>query len=104
MTHAQPLFRYSIIPKRLKIYINCAIQLLVMSFRQNGMGFNSFMGRFGVAMAPFILLLDEIWKELPQVVLCCVAVVGAMVARSLSETRNRCLPETIEDVEQTTAK
>lgn len=64
------------------------------------MGFNSFMARFGVAVAPLILLLDDIWKELPQVVLCCVAVLGGTVARTLSETRNRCLPETIEDIEK----
>ncbi|KAG8014761.1 Solute carrier family 22 member 7 [Nibea albiflora] len=68
--------------------------------RQNGMGYNSFMARFGVAVAPLILLLDEVWKELPQVVLCCTAALGAIVARTLSETRNRCLPETIEDIEQ----
>ncbi|XP_051801932.1 solute carrier family 22 member 7-like [Acanthochromis polyacanthus] len=68
--------------------------------RQNGMGYNSFMGRFGVAVAPLILLLDEVWKDLPQAVLCCTAFLGAMVARTLAETRNRCLPETIEDVEQ----
>ncbi|XP_019215494.1 solute carrier family 22 member 7 [Oreochromis niloticus] len=68
--------------------------------RQNGMGYNSFMARFGVAMAPMILLLDGVWTELPQVVLCFVAVLGGIVARTLSETRNRCLPETIEDIEQ----
>ncbi|KAG7485086.1 solute carrier family 22 member 7-like [Solea senegalensis] len=68
--------------------------------RQNGMGYNSFMARFGVAVAPLILLLDDIWKELPQVVLCSIALLGGIVARMLSETRNRCLPETIEDVEQ----
>ncbi|XP_030584647.1 solute carrier family 22 member 7-like [Archocentrus centrarchus] len=68
--------------------------------RQNGMGYNSFMARFGVAVAPMILLLDEVWKELPQVVLCCLAVFGAIVASTLPETRNRCLPETIEDIEQ----
>ncbi|KAM9769970.1 uncharacterized protein ACNS7B_007035 [Menidia menidia] len=68
--------------------------------RQNGMGYNSFMARFGVAVAPLILLLDEFWKDLPQVVLCSVALLGGMVARTLAETRNRCLPETIEDIEQ----
>ncbi|XP_031613777.1 solute carrier family 22 member 7-like [Oreochromis aureus] len=68
--------------------------------RQNGMGYNSFMARFGVAVAPMILLLDDVWTELPQVVLCFVAVLGGIVARTLSETRNRCLPETIEDIEQ----
>lgn len=64
------------------------------------MGYNSFMGRFGVAVAPLITLLDEVWKDLPQVVLCSVAILGGMLARTLSDTRNRCLPETIEDIEQ----
>uniref|UniRef100_A0A4W6C003 Solute carrier family 22 member 7b, tandem duplicate 2 n=1 Tax=Lates calcarifer TaxID=8187 RepID=A0A4W6C003_LATCA len=67
--------------------------------RQNGMGYNSFMARLGVAVAPLILLLDDVWKELPQVVLCSTASLGAIVARTLSETRNRCLPETIEDID-----
>lgn len=64
------------------------------------MGYNSFMARFGVAVAPMILLLDEVWTELPQVIFCFVAVLGGIGARTLSETRNRCLPETIEDIEQ----
>lgn len=64
------------------------------------MGYNSSMARIGVAVAPLILLLDEVWKDLPQVVLCCTATLGAIMARTLSETRNRCLPETIEDIEQ----
>ncbi|XP_042340634.1 solute carrier family 22 member 7-like [Plectropomus leopardus] len=68
--------------------------------RQNGMGYNSFMARLGVAMAPLILLLDDVWKHLPQVVLCSAAALGGLVASTLSETRNRCLPETIEDIEQ----
>uniref|UniRef100_A0A8C6U2D3 Solute carrier family 22 member 7b, tandem duplicate 3 n=1 Tax=Neogobius melanostomus TaxID=47308 RepID=A0A8C6U2D3_9GOBI len=68
--------------------------------RQNGMGYNSFMARLGVALAPLVLLLDDVWQELPQVVLCCMAVLGGIVARTLSETRNRFLPETIEDIEK----
>ncbi|XP_033821657.2 solute carrier family 22 member 7-like [Periophthalmus magnuspinnatus] len=68
--------------------------------RQNGMGYNSFMARLGVALAPLVLLLEDVWKELPQVILCCAALLGGLVARSLSETRNRCLPETIEDIEK----
>ncbi|KAL6110727.1 slc22a7 [Pungitius sinensis] len=68
--------------------------------RQNGMGYNSFLARIGVAVAPLILLLDEVWKDLPQVVLCFLALLGATVASMLSETRDRCLPETIEDIER----
>lgn len=71
-----------------------------VSDRQNGMGFNSFMARLGVAVAPLILLLDDVWMQLPQVVLFSSAVLGGIVASTLPETRNRCLPETIEDVEQ----
>ncbi|KAM3623180.1 uncharacterized protein V6R79_008064 [Siganus canaliculatus] len=68
--------------------------------RQKGMGYNSFMARMGVAVAPLILLLDEVWTDLPQLVLCATAMLGFIVARLLPETRNRCLPETIEDAEE----
>lgn len=64
------------------------------------MGYNSFLARLGVSVAPLILLLDDVWQELPQVILCCIALLGAATASTLSETRNRYLPETIEDVEQ----
>ncbi|XP_062375614.1 solute carrier family 22 member 7-like [Sardina pilchardus] len=71
--------------------------------RQNGMGYNSFMGRVGVAVAPLILLLDDVWLGLPQVILCCIAVGSSLVASRLPETRDQCLPETIEDIEGTRA-
>ncbi|XP_077575182.1 solute carrier family 22 member 7-like [Stigmatopora nigra] len=67
--------------------------------RQNGMGYNSSMARIGVAIAPLILLLDEVWKQLPQLILCSCAVLAAIAASTLGETKDRCLPETIEDVE-----
>ncbi|XP_007230129.3 solute carrier family 22 member 7-like [Astyanax mexicanus] len=67
--------------------------------RQNGMGYNSFLARLGAAMAPLILLLDEVWGYLSQVILCSVALLAALVAFQLPETRHRCLPETIEDIE-----
>lgn len=75
-------------------------KMSIVSFRQNGMGFNSFMARLGVALAPLILLLDDVWQNLPQVVLCSAALLGGIVARTLSETKGRCLPETIEDIEK----
>ncbi|XP_062375149.1 solute carrier family 22 member 7 [Sardina pilchardus] len=71
--------------------------------RQNGMGYNSFMGRVGVAVAPLILLLDDVWLGLPQVILCCIAVGSSLVASRLPETRDQCLLETIEDLEGTRA-
>lgn len=65
------------------------------------MGWNSFWGRVGVALAPQILLLDDVGHGLPQVLLCLIAVATSLVASRLPETRDRCLPETIEDVEGT---
>ncbi|XP_030643335.1 solute carrier family 22 member 7-like [Chanos chanos] len=69
--------------------------------RQNGMGYNSFMARLGVAIAPLILLLEDMSNTLPQVILGSIAVVAALLARLLPETQGRCLPETIEDIEGT---
>ncbi|KAB5561875.1 hypothetical protein PHYPO_G00011560 [Pangasianodon hypophthalmus] len=69
--------------------------------RQNGMGYNSFLGRMGVALAPLILLLDDVWTHLSQVILCVIALITGVVASQLPETKGRCLPETIEDIEGT---
>ncbi|KAJ8384782.1 hypothetical protein AAFF_G00198680 [Aldrovandia affinis] len=69
--------------------------------RQNGLGYNSFMARLGVSIAPLVILLDEVWKPLPQIIMCTVAIATGLVARLLPETRNKRLPETIEDIEQT---
>uniref|UniRef100_A0A672JV50 Solute carrier family 22 member 6 n=1 Tax=Sinocyclocheilus grahami TaxID=75366 RepID=A0A672JV50_SINGR len=68
--------------------------------RQNGMGYNSFLGRLGVSVAPLVLLLDSFWGHLSQTILCSVALIASLVAWQLPETRDRCLPETIEDVEE----
>ncbi|KAM4603154.1 solute carrier family 22 member 7-like, partial [Discoglossus pictus] len=67
--------------------------------RQNGIGYTSFLGRIGVAVAPLISLLDDVWHLLPQVLFCCIAVICGLVAFLLPETLNIRLPETINDVE-----
>ncbi|XP_052386660.1 solute carrier family 22 member 7-like [Carassius gibelio] len=69
--------------------------------RQNGMGYNSFLARLGVSVAPLVLLLDSFWGHFSQTILCSVALIASLVAWQLPETRDRCLPETIEDVEGT---
>ncbi|KAJ8361532.1 hypothetical protein SKAU_G00180570 [Synaphobranchus kaupii] len=68
--------------------------------RQNGMGYNSFISRLAVSIAPLVTLLD-VWEPLPQVIMCTVAITAGLVATLLPETMNKRLPETIEDVEQT---
>uniref|UniRef100_A0A8C9NNY5 Solute carrier family 22 member 7 n=1 Tax=Serinus canaria TaxID=9135 RepID=A0A8C9NNY5_SERCA len=68
--------------------------------RQNGMGYNSFLARLGGALAPLVFLLDEVWRSLPQVTYCGVAVCSGAAAFLLPETLNARLPEGIEDVEK----
>lgn len=96
---------YSLIPKTFPYYIFSEQYLTIIyltgSFRQNGMGYNSFLGRLGVSVAPLVLLLDSFWGHFSQTILCSVALIASVVAWQLPETRDRCLPETIEDVEGT---
>ncbi|XP_075935119.1 solute carrier family 22 member 7-like [Anarhichas minor] len=68
--------------------------------RQNGLGYTNFMSRLGVLVAPLILLLEDVWTALPQVILCSVAITSGLVALLLPETLNVRLPETIDDVEK----
>ncbi|XP_012689650.1 solute carrier family 22 member 7-like [Clupea harengus] len=69
--------------------------------RQNAVGYTSFMARLGASISPLIMLLEDVWKPLPEVVFCSVAIVSGLVAWLLPETNNARLPETIEDIEQT---
>ncbi|XP_062981453.1 solute carrier family 22 member 7-like [Elgaria multicarinata webbii] len=72
--------------------------------RQNGQGYCAFMGRLGGSVAPLIFLLDSVWKPLPQVTYCVMAVLCGSTAFFLPETLAAQLPETIEDVEKQSSK
>ena len=67
--------------------------------RQNGMGLNSAVSRSAVAITPLILMLDDVWESMPKVIFSSLAVLGSVVAWTLPETCDRCLPETIDEVE-----
>lgn len=67
--------------------------------RQNAVGYTSFMSRLGVSLAPLVLLLDDVWDTLPQIIICSVAILSGLLALLLPETLNARLPESIEDVE-----
>ncbi|XP_061788961.1 solute carrier family 22 member 7-like isoform X1 [Nerophis lumbriciformis] len=75
-------------------------ELFPTVLRQNGLGFTGFTSRVGVSVAPLILLMEEAWLLLPQVVLGVGAVVFGLVAMLLPETLGARLPETIDDVEK----
>lgn len=69
-------------------------------FRQNGLGYTSFMARLGVSISPLIMLLEDVWHLLPAVIYCAVAVVSGLVTSLLPETLNTRLPECVEDIEK----
>ncbi|XP_017331340.2 solute carrier family 22 member 7 [Ictalurus punctatus] len=69
--------------------------------RQNGLGYASFIGRLGASISPLVMLLEDVWLQLPQVVFGVMAVLLGLVAFLLPETNNARLPETIQDIEQT---
>lgn len=64
------------------------------------MGYTSFIARLGVSVAPLILLSNDVWSYFSQVILCSLALSAAFVAYQLPETSGKCLPETIEDIEE----
>ncbi|KAM6956567.1 solute carrier family 22 member 7-like [Aplochiton taeniatus] len=68
--------------------------------RQNGVGYSNFMGRLGVAMAPLVMMTEDLWGLLPEVIICSVAILSGLVAWLLPETLNRRMPETVADIER----
>lgn len=51
-------------------------------------------------MAPLILLLEDVWTPLPQIIICSVALICGMVTLLLPETQGAILPESIDDIEK----
>ncbi|KAM4590754.1 solute carrier family 22 member 7-like [Odontesthes bonariensis] len=72
--------------------------------RQNGLGYTNFMSRLGISAAPLVLLLEEVWTFLPQIIICTVAITSGLVSLMLPETLNVTLPETIDDIEKPRGK
>lgn len=58
------------------------------------------MSRLGVSMAPLVLLLEDLWTLLPQIIICFVAILCGVSCVLLPETRNATLPESIDDIER----
>lgn len=73
---------------------------LSLFFRQNGIGFTSFVARIGVSIAPLIMLLEDVWSFLPSVLYCAVAIGCGLVNILLPETLHTRLPETIDEIEK----
>lgn len=84
------------------------LKMLLLSpfyvYRQNGLGYTSFMARLGASICPLIMLLEDVWTLLPEVIFCTIAIFSGLIAWLLPETNNARLPETIEDIEETRYK
>lgn len=80
--------------------LNTFLWFIFCLTRQNGLGYTSFMSRLGVSVAPLILMLEDVWTVLPQIIICSVAIISGLVSLLLPETLNLRLPETIDDIEK----
>lgn len=80
------------------IYIFSAEQFPTV-VRNVGMGAASTAARVGGILAPFSLLLVDVWQPLPLIIFGILSLLGGVLSSSLPETHNKKLPETIEDGE-----
>ncbi|XP_070558286.1 organic cation transporter protein-like [Ptychodera flava] len=67
--------------------------------RNAGMGVSSLSARIGSIISPFVVLLDVYWGPLPFIVMGVTSVIAGLLALLLPETRNKTLPETLEEGE-----
>ncbi|XP_051510765.1 solute carrier family 22 member 6-A-like [Myxocyprinus asiaticus] len=84
------------------VYIYSA-EVFPTVIRQNGIGMGSMCARAGGVIAPIIYLLRNISRHAPMVVFGLCPLIGAALTMFLPETAHSPLPDTIEDVERTSA-
>lgn len=75
-------------------------RFLLRVTRQNALGYNNSMARIGVAVAPLILLLEDVWSALPQILICLIPMACGLLTLLLPETQGVQLPESIDEVEK----
>ncbi|XP_070558925.1 organic cation transporter protein-like [Ptychodera flava] len=67
--------------------------------RNAGVGLSSMSARVGSVSSPFVMLLNVYWGPLPFIIMGATSVLAGSLALLLPETRNKQLPETLEDGE-----
>ncbi|XP_002741807.2 organic cation transporter protein-like [Saccoglossus kowalevskii] len=81
------------------IYVYSA-ELFPTPLRSVGVGTCSMCARIGGILAPQLLLMGEVWKQLPPLVFGITSIVAGILIVFLPETRGVELPESIEEAEQ----
>ncbi|XP_070567476.1 organic cation transporter protein-like [Ptychodera flava] len=81
------------------IYVFSA-ELYPTPVRTIGMGLASMCARIGGILAPQMILIGTLWEPLPIIIFGSTSIVAGVLALLLPETRNKKLPETIEESEE----
>lgn len=81
------------------VYVHTA-EMLPTIIRSGGVGTMSTVARVGALLAPFVPLLDTVYKPLPLLLFGSVSFVGGILAILLPETLGEKLPDTVEEAER----
>ena len=68
-------------------------------FRSVGMGISSTAARIAGILSPIMLELESVWEPLPFVLFGVLSIAAGLLALFLPETKDKILPETLEDGE-----
>ncbi|XP_014669625.1 PREDICTED: organic cation transporter protein-like, partial [Priapulus caudatus] len=70
------------------------------ALRNTGLGVTLTMARTGAVVAPFIVLTGSAQHHLPYIIFCALAVASALLLLILPETKDRDMPDTLEDCDR----
>ncbi|XP_071839823.1 solute carrier family 22 member 6-B-like [Apostichopus japonicus] len=79
------------------VVYNWGSELLPTTIRSSGMGFFSMISRVGSITAPIILLLENVWPNLPVLVFGACSILAGIFCLVMPETKGKPLPNTIQD-------